>query len=209
MTDTHPETIQPDADMPSEATSADAETNITEPAEKDWAAEYQALHDQHLRLAADFENFRKRTNTDREALLKYGAANTIEMLLPVLDNLELGASSLSASSDPNMLYQSFTMLAQQLLTALEDVGLKKLTPLNQPFDPAIHEAIAQEPSDSAKEGTILRVQKSGYALHDRTLRPAQVVVAASQTPAGDAPAEANGNFEATPGGNNPFATSDN
>lgn len=171
------------------------------PVEKDWEAEYNTLHDTYLRLAADFENFRKRMNTDREALLKYGAQNTVEMLLPVLDNLELGSASLSEASDPKMLYQSFTMLSQQLQTALEDAGLKRQTPTHQPFDPAIHDAIAQEPSTDVAENMIIRVQKSGYQLHDRVLRPAQVVVSAAPVTE-PTPVE----FDAV--GSNPFAGAD-
>ncbi len=206
MTDTAPESMAPQANEATDAPAPEAEAPTVAavpPAEKDWQAEYNTLHDTYLRLAADFENFRKRMNTDREALLKYGAQNTVEMLLPVLDNLELGSSSLSEASDPKMLYQSFTMLSQQLYTALEDAGLKKLTPANQPFDPAIHDAIAQEPSPDVAENTIVRVQKSGYQLHDRVLRPAQVVVAAA--PVAPVTAEPAAGYDTA--ASNPFAGS--
>lgn len=171
---------QPDAVDATELTDAPPTSEVlpeNTSTEKDWAAEYAALHDQHLRLAADFENFRKRVQTEREGLLKYGAQQSIEMLIPVLDNLELGSNSLSEESSPKMLYQSFTMLQQQLVQALQDAGLKQDSPVGDGFDPAKHEAISQEPSDQP-ENTILRVQKSGYTLHDRVLRPAQVIVSA-------------------------------
>ncbi|MFN8615062.1 MAG: nucleotide exchange factor GrpE [Vampirovibrionales bacterium] len=140
---------------------------------------YQTLYDQHLRLAADFENFRKNTRQEREALLKYGAQNTIECLLPVLDNLERGAKSLSANSDPKLLYQSFSMLANQLLSELESTGLKKMVVEGQPFDPAKHEAVEQTETTDVAENMIISQQQSGYLLHDRVIRPAQVVVAVS------------------------------
>lgn len=203
--------MEPSVTEPTETIEADATANEGEqaedtasqlPAEPTIEEKYAALNDQYLRLAADFENFRKRVQAEREALLKYGAQNTIEMLLPVLDNLELGSGSLSEESSPKMLYQSFTMLQQQLLQALQDGGLKQVAPLNQQFDPAQHEAIAQEPSDQP-ENTIIRVQKSGYQLHDRVLRPAQVVVSAPPAehnePAADTPTE----FEAK--ADNPFS----
>ncbi|MDH4378500.1 MAG: nucleotide exchange factor GrpE [Vampirovibrionales bacterium] len=158
---------------------------------------YKELYDQHLRLAADFENFRKNTRQEREALLKYGAQNTIECLLPVLDNLERGASSLSATSDPKLLYQSFTMLANQLMSELDSTGLKKMTTEGQAFDPARHEAVDQVVTSDVAENTIVRQLQSGYTLYDRVIRVAQVAVAVAPSEPADEPtfaAQANNPF---------------
>lgn len=185
-------------------TAADSEaTPPVEPAE-DWQGKYQELHDQHLRLAADFENFRKRVATDREALLKYGSQNTIDQLLPVLDNLQRAADSLSEASEPKMLYQSFNMLSVQLLDTLSAVGLKKIQTQGQAFDPTFHEAVQQIPSAEVPENHIVHEQQAGYMLHDRVLRPAQVIVAMTTEPEDGASKPFNSNVNT----DNPFAGSD-
>lgn len=137
---------------------------------------FKALNDQHMRLAADFENFRKRTVTERENLRKYAAEGAIEALLPVLDNLERGESSLSEDSDAKTLYQSFSMLTKQLLDALQSQGLKKVDMVGQPFDPEFCEALSQMPSNDHPENTVIQTVQSGFQLHDRVVRPARVVV---------------------------------
>lgn len=175
------------------------ESEATEtPVSEDWESKYHELNDQHLRLAADFENFRKRMASDREGLLKYGSQSTIDQLLPVLDNLQRAADSLSESSEPKMLYQSFNMLSVQLLDTLSAVGLKKIDTKGQAFDPKFHDAVQQLPSPDVPENHVIHEQQSGYMLHDRVLRPAQVIVAmAPVSPASDSSESS---------GQNPFAS---
>ncbi len=139
-------------------------------------ADYQDLNNRYLRLAADFENFRKRQAQEREFLFKYGAQNTLEALMPVLDNLERAQQSLSETSEPQMLYKSFEMLAQQLLETLKSVGLQKMVPKGETFNPERHEAVSQVENSDVPDHTVLEVYQDGYLLHDRILRPASVVV---------------------------------
>ena len=187
-----------------ETTPVDAASEQEAPVATEPTAEekYKELYDQHLRLAADFENFRKNTRQEREALLKYGAQNTIVCLLPVLDNLERGASSLSATSDPKLLYQSFTMLANQLLAELDSTGLKKMITEGQPFDPAKHEAVDQVVTTDVAENTIVRQLQSGYTLHDRVIRVAQVAVAVAPSATEETSTEPTFSTQA----NNPFTS---
>lgn len=138
---------------------------------------YDELNDQHLRLAADFENFRKRVAQEREALLKYGAENTVQNLLPILDNLKRASNSLSEDSDPKMLYQSFDMLSKQLLDSLTGQGLKVIETTGQLFDPNFHEATNQIETTEHPENTIVHEIQSGFLLHERVIRPALVSVA--------------------------------
>jgi molecular chaperone GrpE len=137
---------------------------------------YAQLQDQYTRLAADFENFRKRSREEQDALLKYGAQNTMQALLPVLDNLERAAASLSEKSEPQMLYKSFQLVYKQLTDGLGTLGLQKVASIGVPFDPQTHEAVNRMPSNDIPENSVLYESQSGYTLHDKLLRPAQVVV---------------------------------
>ena len=160
---------------------------------------YQELNNRFLRLAADFENFRKRQAQEREHLLKYGAQTTLEALLPVLDNLSRAQESLSENSDAAMLYQNFQMMSEQLLEGLKRVGLTKTSPKGEVFNPEHHEALSQVEDADHPEHTILQVYQDGYTLHDKVLRPARVVV--STSPASHQPETA---FHPVEAGANPF-----
>jgi molecular chaperone GrpE len=172
--------MMPDDTLPEELDSMAAEA-ASEPLEEQTDAEKLTAqlaeqNQQYLRLAADFENYRRRQLQEREATLKYAAQSAIEGLLPVLDNLDRAEGSLNESTDPAMLYKSFTMLSGQLLQALDHVGLSKMNPQGELFDPQKHEAVSQQPDSDSPEGTILQVFASGYMLKDKVIRPAQVVV---------------------------------
>jgi molecular chaperone GrpE len=138
--------------------------------------QYQLLQDQFTRLAADFDNYRKRTRDEQESLIKYGAQKSIMELLPVLDNLERATGSLSENSDPKLLYKSFSMMRQQLLDGLDAMGVKKIQAVGQTFDPLLHEAVNQMESAEFPEDTVMHEAQSGYQLHDKVIRPAMVVV---------------------------------
>ncbi len=183
----------------------EAETDVHEelpPSGNSLQERFDVLQDQHMRLAADFENFRKRVLQEREALLKYGAENTIQSLLPILDNLERASSSLSEGSDPAMLYKSFELLSKQLMDTLASQGLKKIETVGQPFDPNFHEATGQMETDEYPENTVALEVQPGFQLHDRVLRPALVMVASSGSgEENPAPSEADSR-------ENPFAQSE-
>lgn len=139
----------------------------------------EQANNQYLRLAADFDNFRKRQANEREHLLKFGAEQTLLSLLPVLDNLKLAQKNLSEDSKPDMLYKSFEMLANQLQESLQTVGLKKIPTDSRAFDPQLHEVLSFIETQDFSEGTILETYKDGYTLHERVIRAAQVVVSKS------------------------------
>jgi molecular chaperone GrpE len=145
------------------------------------SAEYQALNQQYVRLAADFENFRKRTLTEADNLRKYGAENTIKALLSALDNIERGTKSLNEGSDPALLYKSLGLLQQEIMNSLAQQGLSRLEVTGQPFDPTLHEAISQQPSTDIAADHIVNDVQAGYLLHDRVIRPALVIVSTGAT----------------------------
>ncbi len=139
-------------------------------------AQHAELYDQYVRLQADFENFRKRYQQEREELLKYGAERTLQNVLPVMDNLARATSSLNENSDPKMLYQSFSLMHNSLMENFMQMGLKKIDSVGQPFDPNFHEAIGRAPSDEFAEDIVMNEAQMGFMLHERVLRPAMVQV---------------------------------
>lgn len=187
---------------------SDATQVSTDASESDrLKAELEAANNQYLRLAADFDNFRKRQAQERESLLKYGAQATLAAMLPVIDNLMLAQKSLSVDSPPDTLFKSFDMLASQLLESLKASGLTAMSSQSAQFDPERHEAISMVPHESLPENTIVDVYKEGYMIHDRVLRPAQVVVSSGN--GADSPAPPSGfDPSAVEGKENPFASTD-
>jgi len=166
--------IQPTPDAEAE-TAPTAETSAQAEAQ-DWQNKYLQLQDQFTRLAADFENFRKRSRDEQDSLVKYSAQKSIMELLPVLDNLDRATSSLSENSEPQVLYKSFGLMQKQLLDGLEAMGLRKVKAIGEPFDPQFHEAVNRMPSADVPENVNMYEAQSGYQLHDKVIRPALVVV---------------------------------
>jgi molecular chaperone GrpE len=139
----------------------------------------KALHeakDQNLRLHADYDNLRKRRLQEQEQQRKYGSEAALLTLLPVLDNLERAQNSLSETSEAAVLFKSFALVMKQLQDALQQLGLQRVNPIGQPFDPALHEAVARFEAADKEEGTVLHEQQAGYKLHDKLIRVSQVVV---------------------------------
>lgn len=141
-------------------------------------AELEALRDAHLRLQAEFENFRKRTLKERQESLQYGHQNLVKDLLPTVDNLERAIEHSEASDDGNFqgLLQGVELVLRELLGALERHGVRVIEAENRPFDPSVHEAMAQVPDGSVPPNSVVQVLQKGYQLRDRMLRPARVVV---------------------------------
>ena len=143
-----------------------------------------ANRDRYLRAVAELENVRKRAVRDVENARRYGLERLAKALLPVIDSLGAGlASSEQASAESLLDGKKATM--RLLNSALEQVGIKELDPHGEPFDPALHEAMAVAPSDEAEPGTVLEVFQKGYSIHDRLLRAARVVVAREPAENGD------------------------
>lgn len=141
---------------------------------------------QYMRIAADFENYRKRTSKEKEELEVQIKRNTILELLPVVDNFERARSHLKPQSDGEMtMHKSYQGVYKQLVDSLKRLGVSPMRPEGQEFDPNLHEAVMREPTDEHPEGTVLEELVRGYYLGDRVLRHAMVKVAA---PKEDSPA---------------------
>jgi molecular chaperone GrpE len=143
-------------------------------------AEAEAVRDQHLsdlqRVAADFDNYRKRVAREQQALVARAHAGLVEAILPVLDDLGRALEAAGLHEEAK-LEDGVRLVHRQLSDVLTKEGLQEI-PTDVAFDPHVHEALAAIPSGD-KEGTILEVVQRGYLLGDRVLRPARVVVAAA------------------------------
>lgn len=130
--------------------------------------------DKYLRLAAEYDNFRKRTAKEKESLYGDAKADTVKPFLEVLDNLERGLAQFE-EGDPHR--QGMEMICKQFMTVLEKLGVQQIEALGQPFDPARHNAVMHVEDESVGENTVVEVFQQGYALGDKILRFAMVKVA--------------------------------
>lgn len=128
-----------------------------------------------LRLQADFINYKKRTEKEKDSLVNYGIESIACELLPVLDNFERAMESERDKEDG--FYQGIAMIQKQLIEVLHNNGVKEIESLNKPFDPNYHHAVIMEESDDWEEGIILDVLQKGYMLNDKVIRPSMVRVA--------------------------------
>jgi molecular chaperone GrpE len=135
-----------------------------------------SLREEALRERAELDNQRKRLARDVDQARRFANEKLLSQLLPVLDSLDAGLAAASAETSP--LKDGLELTLRQLLKVGEDNGLAQLDPLGQAFDPEWHQAISQIASPGNAAGTVVQVFQKGYALNDRLLRPALVVVAA-------------------------------
>jgi molecular chaperone GrpE len=135
----------------------------------------------HLRLRADFENFRRRVTRELEVCHQDGRRAALLPLLPVLDTLERALAA--GSIDPDF-YEGVAATHRLFLSALREAGAEPVESVGQPFDPNVHEAVATAPPDGVAPGTVAQEVRRGWRLGDDLLRPAQVVVAAPEEAAG-------------------------
>lgn len=144
------------------------------------SSQLQDAEERVLRAQAEIENVRKRGRREYEDLLRYGEMNLLRDILPVLDNIERAIEASESTTDVETLREGFRMTASQIEKLLESHGCETIKTENEVFDPTVHEAISQQPGNGADPGTVIGVTSRGYVLHDRVVRPAQVIVAANE-----------------------------
>lgn len=159
----------------SEANCEEVETEITS-----LKGELDKVNNQYLRLAADFDNYRKRQMQERESLLKYGAEDTLKKMIEALDNIDRAVTSAETSEDAESVRESYNVGIKQLYDVLNKVGLELIDTKEAAFDPNFHEAVMQTPTNEYPEHTIIAELQKGYKLGDKVLRPALVNVAVSE-----------------------------
>jgi len=148
-----------------------------EPSSPESHPELERMRDRALRAQADYENFRKRASREKEDAVKYANAAFLDRLIPVIDNFELGLVAARADAGGAAILAGLEMVARQLQDFLRESGIEPVeAAAGTAFDPNMHEAVSQEPSDEIVEGAVVRQLRKGFKLRDRLLRPAMVVV---------------------------------
>jgi molecular chaperone GrpE len=136
----------------------------------------KAERSRRVRLQADFENFQKRVERERESDQRQAAARVLGNLLPVLDNFERAIGSATPEESNSSFHRGVQLIFRQILDELRREGLEAVPTMGQPFDPQVHEAIALEEHTDLPHHTIMEELLRGYTLHGRLLRPASVKV---------------------------------
>ncbi len=166
-------------EQPAEETAAedDANKEINEDKTNELQEKYDALNQQYIRLAADFDNYRKRQEQERENLLKFGTENALKKLIEVLDNFERGKKALENVEDCQQVKDSFDLVHKQTVETLTKLGLELIETEGKSFDPNFHDAVMRTPTNDYPEHTIISELQKGYKMGDKVLRPALVNVA--------------------------------
>jgi molecular chaperone GrpE len=154
----------------------------------------ESLKTQSMRIAADFDNFRKRTTKEKEDLEQQIKRVTLSELLPVVDNFERARSQIKPQNDGEMgIHKSYQGVYKQLVECLKRIGVSAMRPEGKEFDPNLHEAVMREATNEYPEGVVTEQLVRGYFLGDRVLRHAMVKVAAAP----ESPSEESGESQAT------------
>ena len=134
---------------------------------------------QYMRIAADFENFRRRTQREKEELETQIKCNTVKELLPVVDNFERARSQIKPQTDgETTIHKSYQGVYKDMVDRLKKIGVSPMRAEGKEFDPNLHEAVMREPTNEHPEGTVIEELMRGYMLDEKVLRHAMVKVAA-------------------------------
>jgi len=130
--------------------------------------------EQFIRAKAEMDNLRRRNVIDVENAHKYGTEKLVTELLPVLDSMSMGLAVEDASAES--LREGMELTMNMLGNMMDKIGLEEIDPLNEKFDPARHQAMSMQPNAEVEPNTVIAVMQKGYALNDRLIRPAMVMV---------------------------------
>ncbi len=138
------------------------------------AAEWE---NSYKRLAADFENYRKRIDREREEFQAVGMQKALEAILPALDDLDMAQSKLNEKTEPKVMLDSLKMVCTRFGRCLESVGIKQMQVVGETFDPMYHEPVQEVPTNDVPDGAVAHQLRNGYMFREKVLRPALVNVA--------------------------------
>ncbi len=179
----------PAAEAAAESPAADPEQRVRELEGQLEAlkAEHESLRSQYMRIAADFDNFRKRQARDNDDLRLQIACNTLSEILPVVDNFDRARQQLNPQhEEAQNLHRSYQGLYKQLVEVFKQLGVSPMRVEGEPFDPTLHEAVLREPSEQHPEDVVIEELQRGYQLNGRVLRHALVKVSMGPGPQGGA-----------------------
>ena len=187
------------------STDASAEGSLTDPAERlqqleqelqSLKQEHETLQSQYMRIAADFDNFRKRQSRDQEDIRQQLVCSTLSEILPVVDNFERARQQLNPESEEaQALHRSYQGLYKQLVDVLKQQGVARMEVVGQLFDPTLHEAVLREESTEQPEDVVIEELQRGYHLNGKVLRHALVKVSMGPGPSADAEGAASAEAE--------------
>ena len=178
------------------STDASAEGSLTDPAERlqqleqelhTLKQEHETLQSQYMRIAADFDNFRKRQSRDQDDIRQQLVCSTLSEILPVVDNFERARQQLNPEGEEaQALHRSYQGLYKQLVDVLKQQGVARMEVVGQLFDPTLHEAVLREESTEQPEDVVIEELQRGYHLNGKVLRHALVKVSMGPGPSADA-----------------------
>lgn len=134
------------------------------------------LEDRAKRQLAEFENFRRRTDKEKQAMFETGAKSVVEKILPVIDNFERGLATVPAEKLEDPFVDGMNRVYKQMLSELEKIGVKSIEAVGKEFDPALHNAVMQVASEEYEAGIVAQELQKGYTYHDSVVRHSMVAV---------------------------------
>ncbi|MCH2225441.1 MAG: nucleotide exchange factor GrpE [Crocinitomicaceae bacterium] len=153
------------------------EKEVEEVKEPTWEERYAELNDKYIRIHAEFDNYRKRTNKEKIDIISNANAGVLKDLIPVIDDFERAIANNEKAEDLGSVKEGFNLIFNKFKTNLESKGLKPMKADGEVFDSEIHEAIANIPAPSKKmKGKVIEAVEKGYYLNDKVIRFAKVVV---------------------------------
>jgi molecular chaperone GrpE len=166
-----------DSSTPADGVVMDDASTLAPAESGDAQRELEEMREKYLRLAAEYDNFRKRTTRERQEAHLRGQADMLKGMIDALDDLGRFAHVDPTTTDPKTIVEGVEMVEKKLFKTLSGHGLEIINPVGHPFDPAIHEAVMTEPAASKEEDHLVaRVFQVGYLFNGQLLRPARVVV---------------------------------
>jgi molecular chaperone GrpE len=167
---------EPDEAANTESTTTAAESQSNDVTIADLEQQVADANDARLRALAEFQNYRRRTDEERESLKGFLLTGVMESLLPIVDNFGRAVESMNASSDIDKLRDGITGIHRQLATLLEKYGVEQIEAAGASFDPNLHNAVMRVEDSGAPADTVVEVLQPGYKIGGRVLRPALVKV---------------------------------
>jgi molecular chaperone GrpE len=152
-------------------------TSADSPEKQAQEEELQIYQDKYIRLAAEFENYKRRAQRDQSDAIRYANESLLKNLLSTLDNLERAIQCGKDAGASGSLLEGVELTHKQFLEIVGKLGVRQVSSTGNPFDPNMHQAVAQVESETAEPNTVVEEFQKGYFLHDRILRPAMVTVA--------------------------------
>lgn len=176
------ESVENNAEKPEEIIISTVPEDKTAGEAKTALAELQEAKDKYLRLYAEFDNYRKKTQKDKEELIKYSNESLVYDLLPAIDSLEMALKH-SSEGNPEALQslaKGVENTLRELKRTLEKIGLTEIEAQDKPFDPAYHHAMSQVEKKDAEDNTVVEEFRKGYIFKEKVLRPSLVAVSKKQ-----------------------------